>query len=86
MQPAHLPDQIGAGPKEQVIRIRQQDPHIEFLGQIALCEPFDRGLCADRHEHRCFDGSVRGVKQPRAGPRTRTLGDYFKRELRQVRL
>ena len=63
-----------AGPQEQMIGIGQQDLDAEILGEVALGESFDRGLRADRHEYRRFDGAMRGVEQAGARAGLRALG------------
>ena len=72
------------GPQVEMIGIGQQDLHAEIFGQVALRESFDRGLRADRHEHRRFDGPVRRMQQSRTGTRVRAFGDNFKGDLGQL--
>ena len=85
MQSAHLADQFVPGAQVKVIGVGQQDRHAEIFGEIALGEPFDRGLGADRHEYRGFDGPVRRMEQSRAGTGVRTFGDDFEGDLGQRR-
>ena len=72
-----------SGPQVEMIGVGQQDLHAEIFGEVALREPFDRRLCAHRHEDRRLDRAVRRVQQPRAGTRVRTFGDDFEGDLRQ---
>jgi hypothetical protein len=60
--------------------------HAEIFGQVALGESFDRGLRADGHEDRRFDGPVRRVQQSRAGAGVRAFGDDFEGDLGQLDL
>ena len=69
-----------------MIGVGEEDLNAEIFSEIALGEPFDCGLRADRHEDRRFDGAVSRVKKAGAGASTRALGQDFKSELRQVRL
>ena len=71
VQPAQLADQFVAGAQEQVIGVGQDDAGVEILREVALGEPFDGGLRADRHEDGRFDVAVRGVQQAGAGARCR---------------
>src|ERR1035437_4772984 len=45
--------------------------------------PFDRGLRADGHEYRRFDGPVRRMEQSRTG--VRAFGDCFEGDLGQLK-
>ena len=83
VQSAHLADEFVPGPQVEMIGVGQQDLHAEIFGQVALGEPFDRGLRADRHEDRRLDGPVRRMQQSRAGTRVRTFGDNFEGDLGQ---
>ena len=74
-----------AGTEVEVVGVGQQDRNAEIFGQIALGEPFDRGLGADRHEDRCFDGPVRRMQQSRAGTGVGAFGNDFKGDLGQRR-
>ena len=56
-----------AGPQVEVIGVGQQDADAEVVREVALREAFDRGLRADRHEDRGFDGSVRQYAAGRRG-------------------
>ena len=55
MQSAHLADEFVPGTQVEVVCVCQQNRHTEILGEVSLGEPFDRGLGANRHEHRGFD-------------------------------
>ena len=62
------------GPQKEMIGIGEDDLRVQFLGQVALREPFDGGLRADRHEDGRFDVAVRGVEETGASARCRALG------------
>jgi len=51
----------------QVISITEQNADIEILGKVALGEPFDGSLRADRHEHRRLDIPMPGMQHPGSG-------------------
>ena len=60
--------------------------YAQVFGQVALRQPLDRGLRADRHEDRRFDGAVRGVEQAGARAGLRAFGHYFEGYRRQTSL
>ena len=66
MQPAHLLNQLVAGPQEKVISVGEDDLGVELAGEVALHDAFHGGLRADRHEHRGLNDAVGGVDQARA--------------------
>ena len=68
-----------------MVGVGQQDRNAEILSQIALGEPFDRGLGTDQHEDRSFDSPVRRMQQSRACTSVGAFGNDFKGDLGQRR-
>ena len=83
MQAAHLADELVPGAQVEMIGVGQQDADAEIFGQVALGEPFDRGLGAHGHEDGGFDGAVGRMQQAGAGARSGALGDDFEGDLPQ---
>jgi hypothetical protein len=61
VQSAHLSNQFVARPKEEVIRVAQDDSGVELARQISLHHAFDGRLGSHRHEHRGFYDAVGGM-------------------------
>ena len=74
-----------AGAQIKVVRIGQNNPRSQFVGELALVESLDGSLRAHGHEHGSFDGAVRGVQKPCASARMRAFGLDFKGDLAQLR-
>jgi hypothetical protein len=79
---AEIADQLVAGAQIKMIGVGEQNSGIEVLGEVALGEPFDRGLRADGHEDGRLDIAVSGMQHTGAGACDRTLGLNLKGDLR----
>src|SRR6266478_2525183 len=82
VQAAEIADQLVTGSQIKMIGVGEQNRGIEVLGEVALGEPFDRGLRADGHEHGRFDIAVSGMQHTGAGACDRTLGLNLEGDLR----
>ena len=69
-----------------MVRVGPEDGNAEVLREIALREPLDRRLCADRHENGSFDRPVRRMKQAGAGAGVRAFSDNFEGDWGQLQL
>jgi hypothetical protein len=61
-------DGLVAGPEEEVVGIREDDPGVELGFDVAREDSFECGLGADGHEYGGFDDAVSGVDE--SGTRT----------------
>ena len=57
MQAAHVGYQLVAGAEREMISVGE-DETCPRLFELLRRQPLDRRLCADRHEHRRFDGAM----------------------------
>ena len=78
---ARFSDEFGSRTQIEVIRIPQDNPHIERF-QIFLAERLDCRLSAHGHKNRCLDLAVRRVEDSSACTRFRILCDQFISERR----
>ena len=78
MEASEFADQLMTGPQEQMIGVGENDPRVEFIGQVALRDALYSCLSAHGHENRGFDGAMCGVKQTGAGVRDGALCLNFK--------
>jgi len=79
VQPSQRADRFVARPKIKMIRVGQQDAHVQIGHQVPLRHALDRGLRAHRHEHRCLYVPMRRVQHARPRPCPRALGDDLER-------
>lgn len=82
MQSAQPLNQLLAGAKVEVISIAEQNADIEILGKVALGEPFDGCLRANRHEHRRLDIAVCSVQHSGPGAGDGAFSLNFECDLR----
>ncbi len=84
VQPAERPHRLVPRPKEEVIRVRQNDRRIDFIQQLLRRNALHRRLRPDRHKDRRRNDAVIGVDQPRSCPRNGTLRLNFKTHLKSA--
>ncbi len=77
VQSAHSPDRLMPRPQIKVIRIAQQNPHIQLLKKL-LRNRLHRPLRPHRHKHRCLDSAMR--QRHRRAPSQVTAPMDLKRE------
>ena len=77
MKAPKTPDQFVARAEEEMVGITEDDAGVELIPQIALVQPFDRGLGADGHEDGGRDVAVWCVEDAGAGAGDGALGEEF---------
>jgi hypothetical protein len=68
MEPAHAANGFVTWAQVEMVRVAENDFRVQGFENV-LRYGFDRSGCADRHEHRGFDGSVREMELRAASAR-----------------